>query len=175
MAKIISVNPLGWIIDTAVHDYYRTTLPLGDTRRPDSELQALMEAAPHEEPRAPSPSAADKKEISRRTRESWPQGKYPKNTRAQPWGGGQQGFRPGPGPIDTEQDEIVREALEELDERDRVVLELVHGAHMSLRQVEQYTGIPKTTVARRRDIAPQLLAEILKRKMPELADKYDLD
>jgi len=46
---------------------------------------------------------------------------------------------------------------------------------MSLRQVEQLTGIPKTTVARRRDLAPQLFAEILKRKMPKLADKYYLD
>jgi DNA-directed RNA polymerase specialized sigma subunit len=75
----------------------------------------------------------------------------------------------------TAQDQVVIDSLEELDERDRVVLELLYGADMSLRQVEQYSGIPKTTVARRRDIAPQLLAEILKRKMPSLADKYDLD
>jgi RNA polymerase sigma factor (sigma-70 family) len=175
MPKIVSVDPTGWILNSVLGDYYRSVLPLGDTHRPDSELQALMEAAPHEEPRSVSPSAADKKEISRRIRESWPQGKYPKNTRAQPWGGGQQGFRPAPSPIDAEQDETVREALEELDERDRVVLELFYGARMSLRQVEQYTGIPKTTVARRRDLAPQLLAEILKRKLSRLADKYDLD
>ena len=119
MAKIISVNPLGWILDTALQDYYRAVLPLGDTRRPDGELEALMETVPGRGPKAMSATAR----------------------------------RP------TAQDQVV----------------IVHGAHMSLREVEQYTGIPKTTVARRRDIAPQLLAEILKRKMPSLADKYDLD
>ena len=135
MAKIVSVNPLGWILDTALQDYYRAVLPLGDTRRPDSELEALMETVPGRGPKAMSATAR------------------------QP----------------TAQDQVVIDSLEELDERDRVVLELLYGADMSLRQVEQYSGIPKTTVARRRDIAPQLLAEILKRKMPELADKYDLD
>jgi len=56
-----------------------------------------------------------------------------------------------------------------------MVLECRYGAQLSLRQIERVTGIPKTTVARRRDEAPKLLAEILKRKMPALADKYHLD
>ena len=46
---------------------------------------------------------------------------------------------------------------------------------MSLREVEHFTGIPKTTVARKRDEVPKLLGEILKRLMPSLADKYYLD
>jgi len=135
MSKIVSVDPTGWILDSVLEDYYRSVLPLGDTRRPDSELQALMETAPGCGPRA----------MSMTTR------------------------RPTP------KDQVVIDALGELEERDRIILELVHGAHMSLRQIEEYTGIPKTTVARRRDLAPQLLAEILKRLMPELADKYYLD
>jgi len=73
------------------------------------------------------------------------------------------------------QDKIVVEALAELPEPHRMVLECRYGAQLSLRQIERVTGIPKTTVARRRDEAPQLLAEILKRKMPALADKYYLD
>jgi|TARA_R110000824_G_scaffold193155_3_gene375532 DNA-directed RNA polymerase specialized sigma24 family protein len=135
MSKIVSVDPTGWILDSTLEDYYRSVLPLGDTLRPDSELQALMETAPGRGPRA----------MSMTTR------------------------RPTP------KDQIVIDALGELEERDRIILELVHGAHMSLRQIEGLTGIPKTTVARRRDLAPQLLAEILKRLMPELADKYYLD
>ena len=133
--KTFSVDPTGWILDTALEDYYRSVLPLGDTRRPDSELQALMETAPGHSPRM----------MSMTTR------------------------RPTP------KDQVVIDALGELEERDRTILELVHGANMSLRQIEAHTGIPKTTVARRRDLAPQLLAEILKRLMPELADKYYLD
>ena len=135
MSKIVSVDPTGWILDSVLEDYYRSVLPLGDTRRPDSELQALMETAPGRGPRAMSMTT-----------------------------------RPP-----TSKDQVVIDALGELEERDRTILELVHGAHMSLRQIEEYTGIPKTTVARRRDLAPLLLAEILKRRMPELADKYYLD
>ena len=135
MSKIVSVDPTGWILDSTLEDYYRSVLPLGDTLRPDSELQALMETAPGRGPRA----------MSMTTRRLTPK------------------------------DQIVIDALGELEERDRIILELVHGAHMSLRQIEGFTGIPKTTVARRRDLAPQLLAEILKRLMPELADKYYLD
>ena len=135
MSKIVSVDPTGWILDSVLEDYYRSVLPLGDTRRPDSELQALMETAPGRGPRA----------MSMTTR------------------------------LPTSKDQVVIDALGELEERDRTILELVHGAHMSLRQIEEYTGIPKTTVARRRDLAPLLLAEILKRRMPMLADKYYLD
>ena len=75
----------------------------------------------------------------------------------------------------TRQDEIVADALHELPETHRLVVEALYGGQLSLRQVEQLTGIPKTTVARKRDEVPGLLAEILKRKMPALADKYYLD
>ena len=132
--KIVSVEPSSWVLASALQDYYRKVLPLGDSHRPHGDLQALMETPPMGDPRAP-------------------RGSY----------------------IPTDQDNVVLEALEELEERDRTILELVYGAEMSLRQVEQLTGIPKTTVARRRDLAPQLFAEILKRKMPKLADKYHLD
>jgi RNA polymerase sigma factor (sigma-70 family) len=132
--KIVSVEPTSWVLASALQDYYRKVLPLGDSHRPASDLEALMETAPMGAPRAPRSSY-----------------------------------------IPTDQDNVVLEALEELDDRDRDILELVYGAEMSLRQVERFTGIPKTTVARRRDLAPQLLAEILKRKMPKLADKYHLD
>ena len=174
MPKIVSVDPTGWILNSVLGDYYRSVLPLGDTHRPDSELQALMEAAPHEEPRSVSPSAAEKRELRRHIKASWPRGQYPKRARAQWYRGSPYGGS-GRRTKDTHLEETVRAALEELDERDRTILELVHGAHMSLRQVEEYTGIPKTTVARRRDEAPKLLAEILKRLMPMLADKYYLD
>jgi len=46
---------------------------------------------------------------------------------------------------------------------------------LSLRGVERYTGIPKTTVARKRDEAPKLLGEILIRLMPDIKDKYYIE
>ena len=168
--KIVSVEPASWVLASALQDYYRKVLPLGDSHRPHSDLQALMEAAPHDEPLSPSPTWRETRRIAS---QSWAQGRYPRKARAEHYRGG--AYSGSARPIDTHQDELVREALLELDERDRTILELVYGSEMSLRQVEQLTGIPKTTVARRRDLAPQLFAEILKRKMPKLADKYHLD
>jgi hypothetical protein len=75
----------------------------------------------------------------------------------------------------TPQDQVVIDALMELPEAHRLAIEAIWVAGMSLREAQRHTGIPKTTVARKRDEAPRLLAEILKRKMPELADKYYLD
>tara|TARA_R100000808_G_C2152639_1_gene162197 strand:+ start:1276 stop:1485 length:210 start_codon:yes stop_codon:yes gene_type:complete len=68
----------------------------------------------------------------------------------------------------------VEQALQELPETHRIVTEALWGGNMSLREVERYTGIPKTTVARKRDEVPELLGAILKRLMPSLADKYHL-
>ena len=133
--KTFSVDPTGWILDSALEDYYRTVLPLGDTNRPLNELQALMEAPP---------------------------------------GGGIRSLSIGDTAM-TPLDNIVRLALWELPETHRLVIEALWGGNMSLREVERYTGIPKTTVARKRDEAPKLLGELLKRLMPTLADKYYLD
>ena len=135
MSKVVSVDPVGWILDSALEDYYRSVLPLGDTNRPISELQALMETPPGGSVRSLSIGAR----------------------------------------APTHLDNIVRSALWELPEAHRIVIEALWGGHMSLREVERYTGIPKTTVARKRDEAPRLLAEQLKRLMPSLADKYYLD
>ena len=135
MSKVVSVDPVGWILDSALEDYYRSVLPLGDTNRPISELQALMETPPGGSVRSLSIGAR----------------------------------------APTHLDNIVRSALWELPEAHRIVIEALWGGNMSLREVERYTGIPKTTVARKRDEAPRLLAEQLKRLMPALADKYYLD
>ena len=135
MSKVVSVDPIGWILDSALEDYYRSVLPLGDTNRPISELQALMETPPGGSVRSLSIGAR----------------------------------------APTHLDNIVRLALWELPEAHRIVIEALWGGNMSLREVERYTGIPKTTVARKRDEAPRLLAEQLKRLMPSLADKYYLD
>ena len=135
MSKVVSVDPVGWILDSALEDYYRSVLPLGDTNRPISELQALMETPPGGSVRSLSIGAR----------------------------------------APTHLDNIVRSALWELPEAHRIVIEALCGGNMSLREVERYTGIPKTTVARKRDEAPRLLAEQLKRLMPSLADKYYLD
>ena len=135
MSKVVSVDPVGWILDSALEDYYRAVMPLGDTNRPISELQALMETPPGGSVRSLSIGAR----------------------------------------APTHLDNIVRSALWELPEAHRIVIEALWGGNMSLREVERYTGIPKTTVARKRDEAPRLLAEQLKRLMPSLADKYYLD
>jgi RNA polymerase sigma factor (sigma-70 family) len=69
---------------------------------------------------------------------------------------------------------VVQKALEELPEDYRDVLVMVYGEGMSLRQVEGLTGIPKTTVARRRDAVAAMFAQILLREMPELAERYEI-
>ena len=134
--KTFSVDPTGWILDSALEDYYRAVLPLGDSTKPLTELQALMEAPPGHDAH---PYAA-------------------------PWNTSNE-----------ELSTLVRQALKELPEIHRIVIEALWGGGLSLRGVERYTGIPKTTVARKRDEAPKLLGEILKRLMPTLADKYYLD
>jgi len=69
---------------------------------------------------------------------------------------------------------VVQKALEELPDDYRDVLVMVYGEGMSLRQVEGLTGIPKTTVARRRDAVAAMFAQILLREMPELAERYEI-
>ena len=135
MSKVVSVDPTGWILDSTLEDYYRSVLPLGDSARPLTELQALMETPP---------------------------------------GGGIRSLSIGETAM-THLDNIVRLALWELPETHRIVTEALWGGNMSLREVEYFTGIPKTTVARKRDEVPELLGAILKRLMPSLADKYHLD
>ena len=68
----------------------------------------------------------------------------------------------------------VQKVLEELPEDYRDVLVMVYGEGMSLRQVESFTGIPKTTVARRRDAVAGMFAKLLLIEMPELAERYEI-
>ena len=68
----------------------------------------------------------------------------------------------------------VQKALKELPDDYRDVLVMVYGEGMSLRQVESFTGIPKTTVARRRDAVAGMFAELLLKEMPELAERYEI-
>jgi len=149
MSKVVSVDPVGWILDSALEDYYRAVMPLGDSSRPLSELQALMEAPPGWEP-VPTTDLYYTHEPQRRAlcKRVIPNEKLR---------------------------QVVAQALQELPETHRLVIEALWGGGLSLREVEHYTGIPKTTVARKRDEVPQLLGEILKRLMPSLADKYYLD
>tara|TARA_R110000824_G_scaffold146005_1_gene314629 strand:+ start:77 stop:517 length:441 start_codon:yes stop_codon:yes gene_type:complete len=146
MRRTISVDPQGWILDLALDDYYRAILPLGDTKKPDSEIAALMEALPGHEP-------TDLYYTHQPSRRTLCQRTIPN-----------EGLR-----------QVVEQALQELPEIHRIVIETLYGGDLSLRQVERITGIPKTTVARKRDEVPKLLGEILKRLMPSLADKYYLD
>jgi len=60
----------------------------------------------------------------------------------------------------------VIDALASMTSECALVLQLVYGQGMSLREVERYTGIPKTTVARRRDEGKHLLAIALGRPLP---------
>ena len=149
MSKVVSVDPVGWILDSALEDYYRAVMPLGDSSRPLSELQALMEAPPGWEP-VPTTDLYYTHEPQRRAL----------CKRVIP---------------NEELRQVVAQALQELPETHRLVIEALWGGGLSLREVEHFTGIPKTTVARKRDEAPRLLAEQLKRLMPSLADKYYLD
>ena len=55
------------------------------------------------------------------------------------------------------------------------MIEALWGGGLSLREVEHFTGIPKTTVARKRDEVPQLLGEILKRLVPDISDRYYIE
>ena len=68
----------------------------------------------------------------------------------------------------------VQKALKELPDDYRDVLVMVYGEGMSLRQVESFTGIPKTTVARRRDAVAGMFAKLLLIEMPELAERYEI-
>jgi DNA-directed RNA polymerase specialized sigma24 family protein len=47
-----------------------------------------------------------------------------------------------------------------------LAVQMIYSQGMSLREVERYTGIPKTTVARRRDEGKLLLAEALNLELP---------
>ena len=62
--------------------------------------------------------------------------------------------------------EMVAAALACLSPQHVEVITLVHAQGMSLREVERHTGIPKTTVARRRDEAKQLFADALGWELP---------
>ena len=53
----------------------------------------------------------------------------------------------------------VNDALASMTEDCALVVSLIYGQSMSLREVEFYTGIPKTTVARRRDEGKRMLLE----------------
>jgi len=146
--KIFSVDPTSWILDSALQDYYRAVLPLGDSTRPLTELQALMEAPPGGEPRPTTTLYYTNRSAARLGKKVIPN----------------EGLR-----------QVVEQALQELPETHRLVIECLWGGGLSLREVERYTGVPKTTVARKRDEVPKLFGAILKRLMPSLADKYYLD
>ena len=148
MSKVVSVDPVGWILDSALEDYYRAVMPLGDSSRPLSELQALMEAPPGWEPVPTTTLYYTNRSAARLCKKVIP---------------------------NEELRQVVAQALQELPETHRLVIEALWGGGLSLREVEHFTGIPKTTVARKRDEVHQLLGEILKRLMPSLADKYYLD
>lgn len=62
--------------------------------------------------------------------------------------------------------EAVIDALESMSEDCATVVRLIYMQSMSLREVEHYTGIPKSTVARRRDEGRQLLADALGLELP---------
>ena len=47
--------------------------------------------------------------------------------------------------------EAVGEAIDSLPEEDRTIFELIFIAHMSLRTTSKVVGVPKTSLARRRD------------------------
>jgi len=66
-------------------------------------------------------------------------------------------------PEQTDLENIVADVLESLalDEIDVAVFETVFLASCSLRLAQRLTGIPKTTIARRRDRLQQLLYEAL--------------
>jgi len=64
-------------------------------------------------------------------------------------------------------DQLVKNALSSMPEECAEVLEMIHGQGMSLRQVATYTGLSKSTVARRRDQARNLLAVAIGWELPE--------
>ena len=66
--------------------------------------------------------------------------------------------------------QIVKQALKGLPPDHVEVVLLIYAQGMSLREVERYTGIPKTTVARRRDAGKQLLADALGWELPTPQD-----
>ena len=68
--------------------------------------------------------------------------------------------------VDEELEDAVAEALKHCceDDIDRMVVEASFMASLSLRKAEQITGIPKTTIARRRDGLKVRLATYLKQE-----------
>ena len=58
------------------------------------------------------------------------------------------------------------DALESMPEDCATVIQMIYMQSMSLREVERYTGIPKSTVARRRDEGRRLLADALGLELP---------
>ena len=66
--------------------------------------------------------------------------------------------------VDEELEDAVAEALKHCceDDIDRMVVEALFMASLSLRKAEQITGIPKTTIARRRDAIYQKIGEGIK-------------
>tara|TARA_R110002012_G_scaffold299838_1_gene499166 strand:- start:605 stop:889 length:285 start_codon:yes stop_codon:yes gene_type:complete len=57
--------------------------------------------------------------------------------------------------------DVIADALDELDEEDRWILDMLVVARLSLRFVGGILGIPKTTLARRRDRILDELKETL--------------
>ena len=64
-------------------------------------------------------------------------------------------------------DSLVKETLKAMPVECAEVLEMIHGQGMSLRQVAAYTGLSKSTVARRRDQARNLLAVAIGWELPD--------
>jgi DNA-directed RNA polymerase specialized sigma24 family protein len=64
-------------------------------------------------------------------------------------------------------DQLVKNSLSSMPEECAEVLEMIHGQGMSLRQVAAYTGLSKSTVARRRDQARNFLATAIGWELPE--------
>ena len=66
--------------------------------------------------------------------------------------------------------EAVKDALASMPADCATVVQLIYMQSMSLREVERYTGIPKSTVARRRDEGRRLLADALGLELPTPED-----
>lgn len=98
---------------------------------PDNEWDALLRAAPGEEVREDAESRERNQVILDDTQWAY---RYSLNN-------------------------AVNDALASMTEDCALVVQLIYSQSMSLREVEYYTGIPKTTVARRRDEGKRILLE----------------
>jgi len=70
--------------------------------------------------------------------------------------------------------DVIADALDELDEEDRWILDMLVVARLSLRFVGGILGIPKTTLARRRDRILDELKETLA-KNPVVSQRLNSD